>query len=104
MDTVRKGMLPPVYSYSLACVECSDYKYNWLKYAAAAFLPLTAFYVLVVIFRISVTSEAMSAYVLASQIIAAPVHLRLLAIERGGTKWPNLFFKSLLLCLHALES
>ena len=89
----EEGYAPPVYSYSLACVECSDYKYNWLKYAAAAFLPLTI-YVLVVIFRISVTSEAMSAYVLVSQIIAAPLHLRLLTITKGGTKWPNLFLKA----------
>ena len=90
----EEGYAPPVYSYSLACVECSDYKYNWLKYAAAAFLPLTAFYVLVVIFRISVTSEAMSAYVLVSQIIAAPLHLRLLTITKGGTKWSNLFLRA----------
>ena len=89
----EEGYAPPVYSYSLACVECSDYNYNWLKYAAAAFLPLTGFYILVVVFRISVTSEAMSAYVLVSQIIAAPVHLRLLAVERGSIQLPELFFK-----------
>ena len=90
----EEGYAPPVYSYSLACVECSDYNYNWLKYVAAAFLPLTALYILVGILRISVTSKAMSAYVLVSQIIAAPVHLRLLAMERGGTKQPELFFKA----------
>ena len=90
----EEGYAPPVYSYSLACVECSDYNYNWLKYAAAAFLPLTAFYILVVICRISVTSEAMSVYVLVSQIIAAPVHLRLLAIEKGSTKLPELLFRA----------
>ena len=90
----EEGYAPPVYSYSLSCVECSDYNYNWLKYAAAAFLPLTGFYILVVIFRISVTSEAMSAYVLVSQIIAAPVHLRLLAIEEGSAKLPELYFKA----------
>ena len=89
----EEGYAPPVYSYNLSCVECSDYNYNWLKYAAAAFLPLTAFYILVVIFRISVTSEAMSAYVLVSQIIAAPVHLRLLAVEKGSIQLPELFFK-----------
>ena len=27
---------PSVYSYDLACVECKDYKYNWLKYIAVA--------------------------------------------------------------------
>ena len=46
----------PVYSYSLACVECSHYKYNWLKYIAVAYIPLTLFYFLVILFRLSATS------------------------------------------------
>ena len=33
----------PVYSYSLACVECSHYKYNWLKYIAVALITLYHF-------------------------------------------------------------
>ena len=28
----------PVYSYNSACVKCVDYKYNWLKYIAVAYL------------------------------------------------------------------
>ena len=34
---VASGYAPPVYSYSLSCVECADYSYNWMKYVAAAF-------------------------------------------------------------------
>ena len=53
----KKGYAPSVYSYDLACVECSDYKYNWLKYTAVVFLPLTLFYVAVVVFRIGIMSR-----------------------------------------------
>ena len=60
----------PVYSYSLSCVECSDYKYNWLKYIAVAYIPLTLFYFTVVIFRISATSGSMIGYVTVSQMMA----------------------------------
>ena len=67
----------PVYSHYLGCVKCEDYKYGWLKFIAAAFLPLTLFYVIVIVFRISATSPALNGYVLVSQIAATPtmVHL-----------------------------
>ena len=67
---------PAVYSYDLACVECQDYKYNWLKYIAVAYVPLTVFYILIVAMRISVTSPAVVAYVTVSQIFAAPGLMR----------------------------
>ena len=67
---------PAVYSYDLACVECQDYKYNWLKYIAVAYVPLTVFYILIVAMRISVTSPAVVAYITVSQIFSAPGVLR----------------------------
>ena len=72
------GYAYPVYSYSLACVECKDYEYNWLKYIAVAFLPLTVFYIIVILFRISVTSGAMNGYVLMCQLITTPTNVRML--------------------------
>ena len=62
---------PSVYSYDLACVECKDYKYNWLKYIAVAYLPLTAFYILIIVLRVSVNSGPMVVYVTVSQMLAA---------------------------------
>ena len=74
-----EGYTPPVYSYSTACVKCTkEYKYNWLKYIAVAFLPLTVFYIIVVLFRITITSGSMNGLVLVSQIIASPIMERLL--------------------------
>ena len=67
---------PAVYSYDLACVECQDYKYNWLKYIAVAYVPLTVFYILIVSLRFSVSSASMVVYVTVSQIIAAPGLMR----------------------------
>ena len=65
----EKGYAPPVYSYSMACVECSHYNYNWVKYIVIAFLPLTVFYVFVVVFRISAFSGNLNALILTSQLI-----------------------------------
>ena len=67
---------PAVYSYDLACVECQDYKYNWLKYIVVAYVPLTVFYILIVSLRISVSSALMVVYVTVSQIIAVPGLMR----------------------------
>ena len=67
---------PPVYSYSLSCVECTDYSYNWMKYVAAAFLPLTIFFIVVVIFRVSVTAGLLDVFILFSQLISFPALMR----------------------------
>ena len=70
-----EGYAPPVYSYSLGCVECSEHKYNWLKYIAIAYLPLTLFFVVIITFKISATSGIMNGFILTSQIFAAPTVL-----------------------------
>ena len=59
----------PVYSYTLSCVNCTDYKYNWIKYIAVAYGPLTLFYIAAVIFRISATSGLMICYVTICQML-----------------------------------
>ena len=68
----------PVYSYYLGCVKCEDYKYGWVKFIAAAFLPLTLFYFIVIVFRISATSPTLNGYILVSQILTIPPVIRLM--------------------------
>ena len=60
----------PVYSYRVDCVKCVDYKYNWLKYIALAYLPLTVFVLVIVIFKISANSGLLVGYVTVSQMMA----------------------------------
>ena len=47
-----------------------------VKFIAAAFLPLTFFYITVIMLRISVTSSKLNAFVMISQIIANPAMIR----------------------------
>ena len=75
-----KGYTVPAYSYDPRCIKCEDYKYNWLKYLAAAFLPLTVFYVVVTLFSISFTSPLLSGVVLAFQIFANQLQLQQLVL------------------------
>ena len=66
----------PAYSYYLGCVKCENYNNGWIKFIAAAFLPLTFFYIVVIIFRISVTSSTLDAFVMVNQISASPPVIR----------------------------
>ena len=61
----------PAYSYYLGCVKCENYNNGWIKFIAAAFLPLTFFYIVVIIFRISVTSSTLNAFIMVNQISAS---------------------------------
>jgi len=67
-----------VYSYSLACVECSNYTMNWIKYIAVAFLPLTLFLGVIIVFRLRVTSGLLNGFVFVTQIYSVPAQLRIL--------------------------
>ena len=75
----REGFAPPVYSYSLNCVNCSEYGYqNWLKYTAIAFGPLTLFSAAIIAFHISATSTYPHGYILICQVLSIPTFLQLL--------------------------
>ena len=71
---------PLIYSYDLQCTMCSDSQYNWIKYVAVAFVPLTAFLVLVLCCRISATSPRLYAFVTFNQVLAIPANVRVLLL------------------------
>ena len=65
------------YSYQLfSCIPCLDYGYkNWLRYFAAALLPLTVFYILAVLLSFNVTSSSLNGIVLVLQCIMSPAQI-----------------------------
>jgi len=68
----KDGFTTSAYSYDLRCVKCSGGHYNWAKYVAVTLLPPTAFFIVVVTFRISVTLPPMVALVHILQPIISP--------------------------------
>ena len=72
-----KGFAPPVFSYSLVCVNCTDYHLNWFKYIGVAFGPLTLFCLLICFFHISATSPYLHGFVFFCQIVTSPIILRI---------------------------
>ena len=65
----------PAYSYSFQCIECSGT--SWLKYIAVAFIPLTGFYFLIIIFSVSATSPKLKSFCFCAQFIASAQNIRI---------------------------
>ena len=59
----KDGHYPLAYSFDMNCVECPNGKSNWWKFVLAAFLPLTIFYFIVVLFKINITSSHLQGFV-----------------------------------------
>lgn len=74
----RSGYWPLAYSYNLTCVLCHDGKYNWIYLMLLLFVPSTAFYVLVLFFKLNVASSHLHGFVFFSQIISTPIITRIL--------------------------
>ena len=70
------GHAPPVYSYYLSCVNCTTS--NWGKYMAVSLLPVTAFFIFVIIFRISATHPKLNGFILCIQIFMCPANMRMI--------------------------
>ena len=80
----KSGFSPPVYSYDIRCVNSTECTNNnmWVKFIIVAFIPLTVFYIIVIIFRISATSPKMNGYMLACHFISAPIAIRNMVLYR----------------------
>ena len=77
----EEGYSPLVLSYNLSCVECPEAHKNWWKFILVASVPLTFFYLFVVIFNINVTSSRLHGVVWFSQVISMPQFIRQVMFE-----------------------
>ena len=77
-----EGYTPLAYSYELRCMNCTGSAVsNWMKYLAAAFLPLTGFYIIVIVFKISATAPQLYGFVTYCQAMSIPVVVRCVLAE-----------------------
>ena len=74
------GFSPFVLSYNLSCVHCPDGNKNWWKFVLAGFVPLTFFYIFILVFNINITSSRLHGVVLFSQVISMPALARILLL------------------------
>lgn len=70
----QEGYGVPIYSYDSQCVPCDekDWPKNMMLYLLAELVPLTVFFIIVIIFNISITSGSAKAFVFFSQMATIP--------------------------------
>ena len=79
----KDGYSPLVYTYILSCVNCSNARFNEVKFIGAAFIPLTMFYFFVVFFKFNANAPALQAYIVGVQMVGAPVVCRYVIAQYG---------------------
>ena len=72
------GYSPLLYSYEMKCMNCTgeNMTYNWIKYIAVAYIPLTFFFFFVVIFKFNGNSPLLKLFISVSQGISSPIAAR----------------------------
>ena len=72
------GYSPLLYSYEMKCMNCTgeNMTYNWIKYIAVAYIPLTFFFFFVVIFKFNGTSPMLKGFISISQGLVSPISAR----------------------------
>ena len=70
---------PSPYSYRLKCADCSNHRHNWIKYLLVAYLPLTVFYLVVIVFRLNALSASMNSFIFYCQIVSSHSLMSLLS-------------------------
>ena len=95
------GYSPLVYSYEMDCMNCTgeNMTYNWIKYIAVAYIPLTFFFFCVVGFKFSGTSPWMKAFIFLCQSVASPIVAR--SFLRVARNRMNIFIR-LLECVYGI--
>ena len=72
------GYTVPAYSYEFKCIRCDSELENWGLYIVFAFVPLTVFIVIILVFRINVLSPKLNMFVFAAQSVSIPIFIRII--------------------------
>ena len=68
------GFGPSIISFGLPCSNCTNAWYGVPLYLFLEFVPITVFYVIILLFRVNITSSPMVAYTFFSQVVVGSFH------------------------------
>ena len=81
----KKDFSPLVYTYDYNCIRCPNSRRNWWKFIAIAFIPLTVFYFIVILFRINATNPYLYGFITLNQALGFPINLQSVLIKLEGS-------------------
>lgn len=82
---------PQAYSYQMNCIKCPNSQRNWWKYVLAAFGPVTILYLLVLIFKASITQPHVFSFVFYAQVVSTPYFIRGAILSFSRVKHHNAY-------------
>jgi hypothetical protein len=62
----------------MTCIRCPNARWNWVWYIMAAYLPLTLFYFVILLFKVNITSSHLFAAVYYCQTMSMPLLMRII--------------------------
>ena len=71
----KKGFGPAILTLSPKCANCTAENYGWAIYVVLEFLPITVFYLFIVIFQVSGTAGPLNAFIFSAQIIVTTINV-----------------------------
>jgi len=77
----RENKYLPAYSYNMSCTHCDGGWLNLAKYMAIAYVPLTCFCLVIIVFNVNIPMSCMQGYILASQILSCPLFCRTIIVQ-----------------------
>ena len=83
----KEGYSPLAYSYNMHCMKCSeeDSRRNIFRFLSVVLIPLTVFYMIVVLFKFNANSPIIHGFILYAQLVSAPFVIRILLLNSYST-------------------
>ena len=86
----KKGYGPALIKYDMQCTKCSSTNYGWALYLLLGFLPITVFYLIIVMFQVSATSGPLNVFIFSAQIITIAINNnKIVLTAHGSQSWSN---------------
>ena len=85
---------PLAYSLNLSCIDCPHVGWNWARYVIVAYLPLTVFYLLILLFRTNIASSHLHSVMMFCQALSIPIFSRLALADVVASSSPAVIITS----------
>lgn len=100
------GFAPPLLSYDLKCMNCSDVSRvkNWVTLCARVVVPITLLYALALLFQLSLLSPKLNGFILFAQFISSPPLVRQVVLLVGSEPDTSFWNKELMYTIISMYS
>lgn len=87
----QDGYVRQVYSYDFHCKKCPTSALDDCIFIITTFIPLTLFYIFIIVFKFNANSPSIHAYILAVQLLYSPQIIRFYSIQYDLTRMEKIF-------------